>query len=69
MIPVVEPENTTSALYMLPAYIRTTSMVACIIVMILGIVGNLMVSSRLLHGHSRHRWRLGIFSKRERERK
>lgn len=28
---------------MLPAYIRTTSMVACIIVMILGILGNLMV--------------------------
>jgi len=43
MIPVIESENATSALYMLPAYIRTTSMVACIIVMILGIVGNLMV--------------------------
>lgn len=29
---------------MLPAYIRTTSMVICIAVMILGIIGNLMVN-------------------------
>ncbi|XP_032668589.1 growth hormone secretagogue receptor type 1 isoform X3 [Odontomachus brunneus] len=47
---VVEPENATSTLYMLPAYIRTTSMVACIIVMILGIVGNLMVPLVVLRG-------------------
>ncbi|XP_014483951.1 PREDICTED: growth hormone secretagogue receptor type 1-like isoform X1 [Dinoponera quadriceps] len=47
---VIEPENATSALYMLPAYIRTTSMVACIIVMILGIVGNLMVPLVVLRG-------------------
>ncbi|XP_020290576.1 growth hormone secretagogue receptor type 1 isoform X4 [Pseudomyrmex gracilis] len=40
---VIEPENTTYALYMLPAYIRTTSMVVCITVMVLGIIGNLMV--------------------------
>ncbi|XP_025994425.2 growth hormone secretagogue receptor type 1 isoform X3 [Solenopsis invicta] len=47
---VIESENATSALYMLPAYIRTTSMVACIIVMILGIVGNLMVPLVVLRG-------------------
>ncbi|XP_011630793.1 growth hormone secretagogue receptor type 1 isoform X2 [Pogonomyrmex barbatus] len=47
---VIEPENATSALYILPAYIRTTSMVACIIVMILGIVGNLMVPLVVLRG-------------------
>ncbi|KAL0122198.1 hypothetical protein PUN28_007151 [Cardiocondyla obscurior] len=47
---VIESENATSALYMLPGYIRTTSMVACIIVMILGIVGNLMVPLVVLRG-------------------
>ncbi|KAL6263314.1 hypothetical protein P5V15_006112 [Pogonomyrmex californicus] len=47
---VIEPENATSALYILPAYIRTTSMIACIIVMILGIVGNLMVPLVVLRG-------------------
>ncbi|TGZ53291.1 Growth hormone secretagogue receptor type 1 [Temnothorax longispinosus] len=47
---VIESENATSALYMLPAYIRTTSMVACIIVMVLGIVGNLMVPLVVLRG-------------------
>ncbi|KAL6430309.1 hypothetical protein ACFW04_007786 [Cataglyphis niger] len=47
---VIEPENATSALYMLPAYIRTTSMVTCIIVMILGIIGNLMVPLVVLRG-------------------
>ncbi|XP_011864135.1 PREDICTED: growth hormone secretagogue receptor type 1 [Vollenhovia emeryi] len=47
---VIESENATSALYMLPAYIRTTSMVACIIVMILGIAGNLMVPLVVLRG-------------------
>ncbi|XP_072760483.1 growth hormone secretagogue receptor type 1 isoform X3 [Anoplolepis gracilipes] len=50
MIPVIEPENATSALYMLPAYIRTTSMIACIIVMVLGIIGNLMVPLVVLRG-------------------
>ncbi|XP_031828214.1 ecdysis triggering hormone receptor isoform X2 [Nomia melanderi] len=40
---VIESENATTVLYMLPAYIRTTSMVVCIIVMVLGIIGNLMV--------------------------
>ncbi|XP_012229489.1 uncharacterized protein ETHR isoform X7 [Linepithema humile] len=47
---VIESENTTSALYMLPAYIRTTSMVACIVVMVLGILGNLMVPLVVLQG-------------------
>ncbi|XP_029169313.1 growth hormone secretagogue receptor type 1-like isoform X2 [Nylanderia fulva] len=48
---VIEPENATSAaLYMLPAYIRTTSMIACIIVMVLGIMGNLMVPLVVLRG-------------------
>ncbi|XP_012148315.1 ecdysis triggering hormone receptor isoform X2 [Megachile rotundata] len=35
---------------MLPAYIRTTSMVVCIIVMVLGIVGNLMVPLVVFRG-------------------
>lgn len=43
-VSVIKTENTTD-LYMLPAYIRTTSMIACIVVMVLGIIGNLMVSS------------------------
>ncbi|KAG7189635.1 hypothetical protein KM043_017315 [Ampulex compressa] len=47
---VIEPENATSALYMLPTYIRTTSMVVCIIVMVLGIIGNLMVPLVVLRG-------------------
>ena len=42
-VSVTESENATSVPYMLPAYIRTTSMVVCIMVMVLGIVGNLMV--------------------------
>lgn len=49
VISVIEPENATSALYMLPAYIRTTSMVTCIIVMVLGIIGNLMVILNILN--------------------
>ncbi|KOX67973.1 Pyroglutamylated RFamide peptide receptor [Melipona quadrifasciata] len=41
---VIKSENTSERdLYMLPAYIRTTSMVACIVVMVLGIIGNLML--------------------------
>ncbi|CAK9803025.1 Growth hormone secretagogue receptor type 1 [Anthophora plagiata] len=47
---VIESENTTSGIYMLPAYIRTTSMVVCIIVMILGIIGNLMVPLVVFRG-------------------
>lgn len=39
----MDAENVTYTPYMLPAYIRTTSMVVCIIVMVLGIIGNLMV--------------------------
>ncbi|XP_076248202.1 ecdysis triggering hormone receptor isoform X2 [Calliopsis andreniformis] len=35
---------------MLPAYIRTTSMVVCIIVMVLGIIGNLMVPLVVFRG-------------------
>ncbi|XP_043525149.1 growth hormone secretagogue receptor type 1 isoform X2 [Frieseomelitta varia] len=35
---------------MLPAYIRTTSMVACIVVMVLGIIGNLMVPIVVFRG-------------------
>ncbi|CAK9829210.1 Growth hormone secretagogue receptor type 1 [Anthophora retusa] len=47
---VIESENTTSGIYMLPAYIRTTSMIVCIIVMILGIIGNLMVPLVVFRG-------------------
>nr|XP_012148323.1 PREDICTED: growth hormone secretagogue receptor type 1 isoform X3 [Megachile rotundata] len=47
---VIESENSTEGLYMLPAYIRTTSMVVCIIVMVLGIVGNLMVPLVVFRG-------------------
>ncbi|XP_034189629.1 ecdysis triggering hormone receptor isoform X5 [Osmia lignaria lignaria] len=47
---VIESENSTKGLYMLPAYIRTTSMVVCIIVMALGIVGNLMVPLVVFRG-------------------
>ncbi|XP_044002534.1 growth hormone secretagogue receptor type 1 [Aphidius gifuensis] len=45
-----DPENATSTPYMLPAYIRTPSMVVCIAVMVLGIVGNLMVPLVVLRG-------------------
>ncbi|XP_043248768.1 growth hormone secretagogue receptor type 1 [Colletes gigas] len=44
-----EADNATAD-YMLPAYIRTTSMVLCIIVMILGIIGNLMVPLVVFRG-------------------
>ncbi|XP_066590387.1 growth hormone secretagogue receptor type 1 isoform X2 [Prorops nasuta] len=47
---VIESVNATSMPYMLPPYIRTTSMAVCIIVMILGIVGNLMVPLVVLRG-------------------
>lgn len=47
---VIESENSTANLYMLPAYIRTTSMVVCIIVMVLGIIGNLMVPLVVFRG-------------------
>ncbi|KOC67034.1 Growth hormone secretagogue receptor type 1 [Habropoda laboriosa] len=47
---VIESENTTSDIYMLPPYIRTTSMVVCIIVMVLGIIGNLMVPLVVFRG-------------------
>ncbi|XP_060810997.1 growth hormone secretagogue receptor type 1 isoform X3 [Bombus pascuorum] len=46
---VIKTENTTD-LYMLPAYIRTTSMIACIVVMVLGIIGNLMVPIVVFRG-------------------
>ncbi|XP_014598981.1 PREDICTED: growth hormone secretagogue receptor type 1-like isoform X2 [Polistes canadensis] len=49
-VSVIEPKNATSTLYMLPMYIRTTSMVICIIVMALGIIGNLMVPLVVLRG-------------------
>ncbi|XP_078041830.1 ecdysis triggering hormone receptor isoform X4 [Augochlora pura] len=35
---------------MLPAYIRTTSMIVCIVVMVLGIIGNLMVPLVVFRG-------------------
>ncbi|KAK1116593.1 hypothetical protein K0M31_018275 [Melipona bicolor] len=48
---VIKSENTSEKdLYMLPAYIRTTSMVACIVVMVLGIIGNLMVPIVVFRG-------------------
>ncbi|KAK9302060.1 hypothetical protein QLX08_005799 [Tetragonisca angustula] len=48
---VIKSENTSERdLYMLPAYIRTTSMVACIVVMVLGIIGNLMVPIVVFRG-------------------
>ncbi|XP_033329183.2 ecdysis triggering hormone receptor isoform X4 [Megalopta genalis] len=47
-LPVVESENATT--YMLPAYIRTTSMIVCIVVMVLGIIGNLMVPLVVFRG-------------------
>ncbi|XP_017887712.1 growth hormone secretagogue receptor type 1-like isoform X3 [Ceratina calcarata] len=43
-------ENATVDLYMLPAYIRTTSMIVCIVVMVLGIIGNLMVPLVVFRG-------------------
>ncbi|XP_053994208.1 growth hormone secretagogue receptor type 1 isoform X2 [Hylaeus anthracinus] len=46
----VKPQNATTDLYMLPAYIRTTSMVVCIVVMVLGIIGNLMVPLVVFRG-------------------
>ncbi|KAK0161606.1 hypothetical protein PV327_010061 [Microctonus hyperodae] len=49
-VSVIDPENTTSTPYMLPGYIRTTSMVVCITVMALGIIGNLMVPLVVLRG-------------------
>ncbi|XP_066590390.1 growth hormone secretagogue receptor type 1 isoform X4 [Prorops nasuta] len=49
-VSVIESVNATSMPYMLPPYIRTTSMAVCIIVMILGIVGNLMVPLVVLRG-------------------
>ncbi|XP_076622840.1 ecdysis triggering hormone receptor isoform X6 [Colletes latitarsis] len=48
-IRAIESDNATAD-YMLPAYIRTTSMVLCIIVMILGIIGNLMVPLVVFRG-------------------
>ncbi|XP_017764895.1 PREDICTED: growth hormone secretagogue receptor type 1 [Eufriesea mexicana] len=50
VLSVIESENGTAALYMLPAYIRTTSMVVCIVVMVLGIIGNLMVPIVVFRG-------------------
>ncbi|KAK0086295.1 hypothetical protein PV326_005613 [Microctonus aethiopoides] len=47
---VIDQENATSTPYMLPGYIRTTSMVVCITVMVLGIIGNLMVPLVVLRG-------------------
>ncbi|CAL7935570.1 unnamed protein product [Xylocopa violacea] len=47
---VNESENATSDLYMLPAYIRITSMIVCIVVMVLGIIGNLMVQLVVFRG-------------------
>ncbi|XP_076286466.1 ecdysis triggering hormone receptor isoform X2 [Lasioglossum baleicum] len=47
-LPVIESENATT--YMLPAYIRTTSMIVCIVVMVLGIIGNLMVPLVVFRG-------------------
>ncbi|XP_043289575.1 growth hormone secretagogue receptor type 1-like isoform X1 [Venturia canescens] len=49
-VSVIEPENTTSTTYMLPPYIRITSMTVCIAVMVLGIIGNLMVPLVVLRG-------------------
>ncbi|XP_046433995.1 growth hormone secretagogue receptor type 1 isoform X1 [Neodiprion lecontei] len=42
--------NATMPPYMLPAYIRTTSMIVCILVMVLGVVGNLMVPLVVFRG-------------------
>ncbi|KAK0157310.1 hypothetical protein PV328_011068 [Microctonus aethiopoides] len=49
-VSVIDQENATSTPYMLPGYIRTTSMVVCITVMVLGIIGNLMVPLVVLRG-------------------
>ncbi|XP_057328495.1 growth hormone secretagogue receptor type 1-like isoform X1 [Microplitis mediator] len=51
-VSVIEPDNSnaTSTPYMLPGYIRTTSMVVCITVMVLGIIGNLMVPLVVFRG-------------------
>ncbi|XP_051163572.1 growth hormone secretagogue receptor type 1 isoform X1 [Leptopilina boulardi] len=49
-VSIPEPENGTFLPYMLPTYIRTTSMVVCIMVMALGIIGNLMVPLVVLRG-------------------
>ncbi|XP_024946332.1 growth hormone secretagogue receptor type 1 isoform X2 [Cephus cinctus] len=49
-VSTTDSANSTSASYMLPAYIRITSMVACIVVMVLGVVGNLMVPLVVLRG-------------------
>ncbi|PBC26870.1 Orexin receptor type [Apis cerana cerana] len=46
---VIESRNATD-LYMLPPYIRNTSMITCIIVMVLGIIGNLMVPIVVFRG-------------------
>ncbi|XP_012257618.1 growth hormone secretagogue receptor type 1 isoform X2 [Athalia rosae] len=45
-----DSQNATATPYMLPAYIRNTSMVVCILVMVLGVVGNLMVPLVVLRG-------------------
>ncbi|XP_044581304.1 growth hormone secretagogue receptor type 1-like isoform X2 [Cotesia glomerata] len=51
-VSVIEPDNSTAAStpYMLPEYIRATSMVVCITVMVLGIIGNLMVPLVVFRG-------------------
>ncbi|XP_034952293.1 growth hormone secretagogue receptor type 1 [Chelonus insularis] len=49
-VSVIESGNATSTPYMLPEYIRTTSMAVCIVVMVLGIIGNLMVPLVVLRG-------------------
>ncbi|XP_011307547.1 growth hormone secretagogue receptor type 1 isoform X2 [Fopius arisanus] len=47
---VTDPVNETGIAYMLPPYIRMTSMVIVIVVMVLGIIGNLMVPLVVLRG-------------------
>ncbi|XP_012288813.1 growth hormone secretagogue receptor type 1 [Orussus abietinus] len=46
----MEADNITSTPYMLPGYIRITSTVICIVVMVLGVLGNLMVPLVVLRG-------------------
>ncbi|XP_063981135.1 growth hormone secretagogue receptor type 1 isoform X3 [Diachasmimorpha longicaudata] len=49
-VSVLDPVNETASPYMLPTYIRVTSMVIVIVVMVLGIIGNLMVPLVVLRG-------------------
>lgn len=60
-VSVPEAENATSLPYMLPPYIRTTSMVVCILVMVLGIVGNLMVCFISFWNYTLHLFYFKIF--------